>query len=362
MVSSAVERFPDTEEVSGSSPLSPTIPPFKINMPSFGLTLKRLVLRPIRILAESVVSFLAHVDFLLASSVSFYMLLAIIPFILFGFSVFASFLKDVDVLNYIYDILGRLFVNEQTLNWFKVVLNRIIADQNITTFWGIGTLLFAAIGMFRSLEYSMNKIFEAKPRHFIKSYLISIAISLILNTLLLFGILASPLIGYAAVTSNPVVKTIISDVPAVAILIQNIFSWFLFGVICLIIYLVLPNTKKRFRDAFWGALTASLLWNLFKWGFTIYLDYFSTIKLIYGALGTVLGAFVWIYLSIVIILFGAEVTATLAKRSKGEFAPSFFRIGWLAAKKLGARVLEAIPGVRHVGSGSEQNPDVPSPS
>lgn len=331
-------------------------------MPSIGLTIKRLILRPIRIFAESVVSFLAHADFFLAASVSFYMLLMIVPFMLFGLSIFGALLKDTDVLNSMYELLGRLFVNQQTLNWFKVVLNRVVADQNITTFWGVATLLFTAAGMLRSLEYSINKIFETKLRPVWSSYLYLIGLSLVLTMLLLLGILTSPVIGYAAVTSNPVVNTIISDVPAIAIIIENIFSWFIFGVICLLIYLIMPNTKKRFRDAFWGAISAALLWNFLKWGFTIYLETFSTIKIIYGALATVLGAVMWIYLSVVIILFGAEISFTLSKRSRGELAPSFFRIGWLAVKKLGAKVLEVIPGVRREGSESEQNPDVPSPS
>lgn len=359
MVSSAVERFPDTEEVSGSSPLSPTI---LLSMPSLSLSIKRLVLRPIRIIAESAVSFLAHADFFLAASVSFYMLLTVVPFILFGFSIFGALLKNTDVMKSMYELLGRLFVNEQTLNWFKVVLDRVIADQSITTFWGVITLLFTAGGMLRSLEYSINKIFETKLRPIWSSYLYSIGLSLILSMLLLFGILTSPMIGYAAVTSNPIVNTIIHDVPAVAIIIENVFSWFIFGVICLAIYLIMPNTKKRFRDAFWGAISAALLWNFLKWGFTIYLESFSTIKIIYGALATVLGAVMWIYLSVAIILFGAEICFTLSKRSRGELAPSFLRIGWLAAKKLGAKVLEAIPGVRRAGDASEQNPDVPSPS
>jgi membrane protein len=331
-------------------------------MPSLNLSIKRLVLRPVRILAESAINFLAHSDFILASSVSFYVLLAIVPFILFGISVFAMFLKNTDILQSIYEVLGRLFVDDKTLGWFKTLLERVIADQGITTFWGIVTLLFTAVGMFRSLEFSMNKIFEAKLRPIWSSYLYSIGLSLILNTLLLFGILASPIIGYAAVTSNPYVTGIIKEMPAVAIVIQNVFSWFIFGVICLVIYLVMPNTKKRFRDAFWGAVSAALLWNLLKWGFTVYLEYFSSIKIIYGALGTVLGAILWIYMSTVIILFGAEIAFTLSKRSKGQLAPSFFRIGWLAAKKLGAKILVAIPGVRREGGASEQSPDVPSPS
>jgi membrane protein len=331
-------------------------------MPSLSLSLKRLLLRPLRILAESVISFLAHSDFVLASSISFYMLLAVVPFILFGLSIFGAILTDVNVLQSIYDLLGKLFVNEQTLIWFKAILNRIIADQGITTFWGIATLLFTATGMFRSLEYAVNKIYEAKLRPFWSSYLYSMSLSLILNVLLLFGILASPIIGYAAVTQSPLVNTIIQDVPVVAIIIQNIFSWFIFGVICLLIYLIMPNAKKRFRDAFWGAVSAALLWNLLKWGFTVYLEYFSTFKIIYGALGTVLGAVIWIYLSVAIILFGAEISFTLSKRSRGQLAPSFLRIGWLAAKKLGVKVLGEIPAIRRAGGVSEQKPDVPSPS
>jgi membrane protein len=77
-----------------------------------------------------------------------------------------------------------------------------------------------------------------------------------------------------------------------------------------LLYLLLPNTKVKFRAAIWGAVIAAIVWTIAKWGFKLYVVKFIPYNQIYGALGLIpLGIF-WIYLSWFIVLFGLQLTYT----------------------------------------------------
>ncbi len=321
-VSSAVERYLDTVEVSGSIPLSPTMCISQNKMTSKSKIL-RLILRPVRIFIEAVLSFGEDSGLVLSSSVSFYLMLAIVPVILFTLSLLGMLLSQQHYANQLSEILKIFVANPETVSSFMRIINPIINGVTSMTIWGFFALIFVSGGMFRSMEYAMNKVFNAKSRGLLRSYGIGMIFSLIINLLLIIGLVTSPILGYATLTKISAIQTLVDRIPMLAWIFQNIFSWFVFGMLCLIIYYVLPNTKKRFRDVFYGAVASAILWNILRYFFSIYLAYFSTIDFIYGALGTIIGAIVWLFLSVIIIIFGAEITRILGLRAEGQPAPSF---------------------------------------
>lgn len=86
-------------------------------------------------------------------------------------------------------------------------------------------------------------------------------------------------------------------------------------------YVMVPNCWVGLHYAFAGALVAAILFEIAKKLFTLYVAHIPTYSLIYGALATVPIFFVWVYLSWSIILFGAEVSHTLAIRYEGHDLP-----------------------------------------
>ncbi|MFB0506223.1 MAG: YihY family inner membrane protein [Thermodesulfobacteriota bacterium] len=75
-------------------------------------------------------------------------------------------------------------------------------------------------------------------------------------------------------------------------------------------YRVLPNTKVKAFPAIIGAIIATALFSYARWWFGIYVSQYAHFDRIYGILGTLPAFLIWIYISWVIVLVGAEVTFT----------------------------------------------------
>ena len=85
----------------------------------------------------------------------------------------------------------------------------------------------------------------------------------------------------------------------------------------LALYVILPGRSVRFTDALIGAVVAALLFDMLKSGFGIYLQYFPTYQAIYGVLASIPIFLVWMYLTWIVVLLGAELTASLPEWRAG---------------------------------------------
>ncbi|MDP6716661.1 MAG: YhjD/YihY/BrkB family envelope integrity protein, partial [SAR202 cluster bacterium] len=77
----------------------------------------------------------------------------------------------------------------------------------------------------------------------------------------------------------------------------------------LVLYRFIPNTEVRIRDVWLGALVASMAFDGAKWGFLFYIRTFPVYNVVYGSVGAVMALLTWVYVSAIILLFGALATS-----------------------------------------------------
>jgi YihY family inner membrane protein len=89
----------------------------------------------------------------------------------------------------------------------------------------------------------------------------------------------------------------------------------------LLLYRFLPNTKVRMADVWLGALMSAIAFEGAKWGFVWYVKTFPVYNAVYGTVGAIMALLTWVYVSAIILLFGALVTSRYASypsRVRGE--------------------------------------------
>jgi membrane protein len=79
-------------------------------------------------------------------------------------------------------------------------------------------------------------------------------------------------------------------------------------VLFVLVYRFMPKAAVTVRDALPGGLLAGLFWEIAKYGFAWSLNYFHYDQ-IYGSVGAVVAVLTWSYVSSLILLFGAQLTA-----------------------------------------------------
>jgi membrane protein len=75
------------------------------------------------------------------------------------------------------------------------------------------------------------------------------------------------------------------------------------------LYVLLPNRKKRFRTQLYGAVFTTVSWLIFAEIFRFYLTYAKNLSIIYGGLMTIAVVMLSLYICMYLFFFGAEINA-----------------------------------------------------
>jgi membrane protein len=94
----------------------------------------------------------------------------------------------------------------------------------------------------------------------------------------------------------------------------------LLAVVLSVVYHFVPHTDRSFWSATPGALFAVVMWAIASLGFSFYLANFAGRGLTYGSLGTAVGLLVYLYLSALAVLLGAEINAAVYDLREGQIS------------------------------------------
>jgi membrane protein len=130
------------------------------------------------------------------------------------------------------------------------------------------------------------------------------------------GFVAVPaLIGAAVHVTSWAIEQSIAAVPSVSEALSFLVQPMEIAIATLaltMMYKLVPARRVPIRDAMIGALLAAAAFEMAKLGFKVYIGHVPTYRVVYGALAALPLFLIWIYVSWIILLVGAAVTATLA--------------------------------------------------
>ncbi|CAG9298447.1 virulence factor BrkB family protein [Celerinatantimonas diazotrophica] len=236
----------------------------------------------------------------MAGALAYTTLLSLVPMIAVVFAIISAVPAFSGVQAHLEDLLFSNFVPAAS-DVIRMQVNRFVANANRTTTIGGIFLLVVAVMLIASVENALNRIWRrTRSRSLIRA----------LPTYWMILTLGPVLVGASLAVSSYIFSLEFFANEAFAGVLRFVPVG-LSTIAFMLLYLIMPNKRVRIGHAFVGALFAGILFELGKRGFALYLASFNSYQAIYGALAAVPILFFWVYLSWIIVLFGAEISAAL---------------------------------------------------
>lgn len=186
-------------------------------------------------------------------------------------------------------------------------------------------VLWAGSWIFAVVERALNRIWDTTSRTFLHGRALTIGMLGIIGCFLFCSVIVtSVLVGAEQLVQNLSPKQL-AHMPLIALIgsafwqvVLTAASIFFSAILFMLVYRFMPNAPVTFLDALPGAIVAGIAWEVAKYIFAVTLQYFHYDQL-YGSVGAVVAVLTWCYVSSLILLFGAQLTAVCHREHPFDF-------------------------------------------
>lgn len=270
--------------------------------------------RALSVVKRTVVSFYHDQGTHHAAALTYYALMSLFPLLLLAVSVLGLLGEYPGTYNSIVHYLRRV-VPASTLTPLSAAVRAALRSKGTAlAALAVGVLaaLYGATGYLEAARRAFNVVFEAEHgRSFVRRKLTDVASTGVLLALVLATVLlmfagsgaARDIFGPSAATVWRIIRW-----PAALISALLVFSF---------LYFVTPDVEQRaFRWVTPGAAVGVTAWLLASAGFSAFLAHFSSYNVTYGSFAAAIILLVWLWLTNVALLLGAEVNAEIERQKK----------------------------------------------
>lgn len=275
---------------------------------------KRIALRWLRFWVWVFKQFKEDKCIIRCSSLTFTSLLAVVPLSVVVFSALSIFPFFKSGARQFQDYLFDNLIPSSGDMVQKYVIQFETSAHKLPVF-GFIFLFITAIMMMVTIENTLNDIWKVRYRRRISGSILLYWALLTLGPILLsLSLFVSSYIR-SLEWLHPLAS---ASIPDLLVFLPFLCAFLAFG----FLYLVVPHCTVKIRHAAAGAFVGALLFEGAKWLFGYYVTNFPTYSLLYGALATIPIFLLWIYISWIVFLVGAEVVNGLrlnqAERSASD--------------------------------------------
>ena len=271
------------------------------------------------LLADALWRFQRHRCTTAAAAIAFHVLFSVFPLLLLITAIAGTSLHDPDVRARIVDgLMSTLPLDPGARDQIDQLLT--VANANLAAIGILGAiaLIWSASGMLGSVRGAMELAWTGHrgTRPFVRGKLVDAVLLTILVTLILSSFVLSVLVGFVPrlpsglLDGHGLARDVADTVRSWIGLAASLASTFL---VTLLAYKLLPKPRPALRYAVIAAALASVGFELARRAFEIYITSVARYDLVYGSIGSVIALLFFVYISAIILLFGAELGASLRR-------------------------------------------------
>jgi membrane protein len=247
-----------------------------------------------------------------AAALTYYAVLSMFPALIALISILGLVVDPKTITRVVTDVVSQLGP-ESAVDTFKKPIDQIANSQSTAVFGlilGVATALWTASGYVGAFMRASNSIYEREEgRPFWLLRPLQILVTLVL-------VLMAALVVLSLIATGPVAKAVGDAVGLgdTAVTVWNVAKWPVLLVVVMLMLAILywssPNAKQAgFRWVSPGAVLAVVVWIIASAAFAFYVANFGSYNKTYGTLAGVIIFLVWMWLTNVAVLLGAELNA-----------------------------------------------------
>ncbi len=273
-----------------------------------------------RVTRNAVVGFFAHDTLQYAGSMAYFAVLSIFQVLVLAIVLLSTLFGEGAAREFLIERIEE--GSPLDTQAIADIIDATLEARGSMTAVSIGFLLFGALGLFSSLTRGVARVFDVEPPRLLfwdmlRGLLLMVLTGALAVGAVVIGIITGALQRIAAdsLDEGPTGGFILSAIGLVVPLLLTFVAFW-------VIYRVVPTRPVGWGQVLPGAVMATILWTILRFGFTLYVTNFANYSTAFASVSTGITFVVFLYLASVVVLIGAEFAhASSADAAESSPAP-----------------------------------------
>lgn len=309
---------------------------------------KAILIKQLRVVLLALRGFNEDNCQLKASALTFYSLLSIVPVAAMAFGVAKGFGFEKMLES---QLMSKLPGQEEIISQVIAFAHSLLENTRGGLIAGIGVaiLFWTVIKVLGNIEGSFNDIWGVKEGRSIGRKFSDYLSMMLLCPIL---VIAS---GSITVFITTQITLITEKIALIGFFSPLIFFLLKFLPYCVLwalftfVYVFMPNTKVNLRSGVLAGVVAGTVFQIVQWGYITFQIGAAKFNAIYGSFAALPLFLVWLQLSWLIVLFGAEISFAHQNVDTYEFEPDCLKASISVKKTFALRIVQMVIKNFHIG-------------
>ncbi len=299
---------------------------------------KALYIRPLRVVLLAFRSFNEDQCMFRASALTFYSLLSIVPVLAMAFGIAKGFGFQEALARQLHE---SFYGQEEVIEKVTLFAHSMLESTQGGLIAGVGVLVlfWAVIRVLGNTESAFNHILNFQKSRSLGRKVSDYMATMFICTILLVSSSALTVVIKSHVTSAVQSFSILGTVSPAIFFFMKLLPYCAIWLLFTFLYMFLPNGKISWRFGLPAAIAAGTLFQLFQWAYLSFQFGVAKYNAIYGSFAALPLFLVWLQISWLIVLFGAELMFSIKSEKDYDFAPDFSQISYRLKKAIMLQVV-----------------------
>jgi len=299
------------------------------------------LIRQLRIYVLAVKGFYEDKCQLRASALTFYSLLSVVPVLAMGFGIAKGFglekiLED--------ELKSNLSGQKEVLQWLIEFANRMLENTKGTLIAGLGfiILFWSVLKVLSNIEESFNDVWQIKKSRSWGRKFSDYTAIMLFAPILLIGSSAATVFIKTMVNKVLENHNLLDSVGPFLFFLINLAPYFLVWILFTLLYTLMPNTHVKFKSGLIAGIIAGTIYQVFQILYIEFQGMVTTYNAVYGSFAALPLFLIWLQLSWLVVLFGAEISFAEQNVESYEYEAETSEISYAYKRLLSLYVLHLI--------------------